>query len=93
MLTQCINLLFELIMDLQLTVANPQPRDLWCCKLEMIQGLLGKEMDSVQVKLVQGRGQAQGGHLEVVGPPDLEVGHPRVPPELGVYRITPLLMR
>ena len=30
-------------------------------------------------------------YLEVVGTPDLEVGHPRIPPELGVQGVTPFL--
>lgn len=31
-------------------------------------------------------------HLEVISPSDLEVGHSRIPPDLGVYGVTPLLM-
>ena len=41
---------------------------------------------------MQGRVRRKGTHLEVVGPSDLEVGHSRIPPELGVYGVAPLLM-
>lgn len=41
---------------------------------------------------MQGRVRRNGTHLEVVGPSDLEVGRSRIPPELGVYGVTLLLM-